>query len=193
MFRIMTIGCLLVTTQANAQLFRRNCVKRVVVQQVVQQVIAAPIQTLFLVAPPSFYGAPSYTPPAEARRRRGDDEQTKQIVDTLSRVVTTLVALEKRVGSIETEISDLQVPPAPPIPPVRIPTIVQEQCSKCHTGDEPKGDFRLSDLGDPNKLLMSQALVANGKMPLDAGDEPMDLAPHVRSELFAALKKMEIQ
>lgn len=185
------IGVLILGSTADAQLFgRRTHVK--IIRQIVQVPVAVPIQTLFLVAPPSYYGTPQYTPPEEARRRGGGYQE---IVDTLSRVVSTLVALEGRITALEErpapEPPEPDEPPPPPLPPVRIPTIVAELCGKCHSGDDIKGDFRLSDLANPNKLLLSLALVANDKMPLDADGNPVELAPHVRHELQAALKKME--
>jgi len=187
MVRVM-IGVLILGSTADAQIFRRRSHVKIV-RQIVQVPVAVPVQTLFLVAPPSYYGTPTYTPPTEARRRWGGNQE---IVDTLSRVVSTLVSLEARITTLE-EKSD-PAPPEPvepPLPDVRIPTVVAEHCGKCHGGDEVKGDFRLSDLANPNKLLMATALVANDKMPLDADGDPVELAPHVRHELQAALKKME--
>lgn len=184
--RILTILLMvLMTQQAEAQIFRRRPMKRVVVRQ---QVLAVPqVQTLFLVAPPSYYGAPQYTPPQEARRRGGNQE----IIDTLARVVSTVVALEGRIAALEESAHEPPEPVDPAFPDVRLPTVIVESCAKCHGGDKSKGDFRLSDLGNPNKLLMAQAMVANAKMPLDAEDDPVELPPHVRAELFQALKKME--
>jgi len=183
-----TIG---VSGQAEAQLFRRRPMKRVIVRQ---QIIAVPqVQTLFLVAPPSYYGVPSYTPPQVAGRRRDHDHA--EIVATLGQIVDKLVALSQRVGAIEDDRVEPVEPPvvAPPQPSVRLPTVVVESCGKCHGGDQSKGDFSLSELGSPNRLLMSLAMVANSKMPLDADGNVVDLAPHVRAELFSALKKMEEQ
>lgn len=182
---LMTLLMVLVTQQADAQLFRRP-MKRVVVRQ--QVLAVSPVQTLFLVAPPSYYGAPSYTPPQEARRRGGGNQE---IIDTLARVVSTIVALEGRIVALEKSTHEPPEPVEPAFPDVRLPTVIVESCAKCHGGDKSKGDFRLSELGNPNKLLMAQAMVANAKMPLDAQSDPVELPPHVRAELFDALKKME--
>lgn len=176
--------------EVEAQLFRRQRpMKRVIVRQ---QIVTVPqVQTLFLVAPPSYYGVPQYTPPQVAGRRRDHDHA--EIVSTLSKVVDTLTSLTARVGALEISVTEPVEPPVviPPPPSVRLPLIVKETCGKCHGGDQSKGEFSLSELGNPNRLLMSQAMVANTKMPLDADGNVLDLAPHVRSELFAALKKME--
>jgi len=186
MVRVM-MTVLILSSIADAQLFRRNRVK--VVRQIVQVPVAVPIQTLFLVAPPSFYGTPQYSPPAEARRRGGGNQE---IIETLSRVVSTLVALEARIAALEeTPVPLPPEPVEPPLPLVRIPTIVSEHCGKCHGGDKSEGKLRLSDLGNPNKLLLARALVANNKMPLDKTGDPVELAPHIRQELIDALKKME--
>jgi len=183
MVRVM-MTVLILSSTADAQLFRRNRVK--IVRQIVQVPVAVPIQTLFLVAPPSYYGTPQYTPPAEARRRGGGNQE---IIETLSRVVSTLVSLEARITALEE--TPVPLPPDPVEPLVRIPTVVAEHCGKCHGGDKSKGELRLSDLGNPNKLLLARALVANSKMPLDKTGDPVELAPHVRQELIDALKKME--
>jgi len=189
---LIVLTIMLVTPQADAQLFRRRPMKRVVVKQ--QVVVVPQVQTLFLVAPPSFYGTPSYTPPQIGRRRDHSHAELVAAVDTLSLVVDKLVALTARVRALESDQDPVEPPVViPPPPPVRLPLIVQETCSKCHGGDQHKGDFSLSELGNPNRLLMSQAMVANNKMPLDADGNVVDLAPHVRAELFQALKKMETQ
>jgi len=133
---MMTV--LILGSTADAQLFRRNRVK--VVRQIVQVPVAVPIQTLFLVAPPSYYGTPQYSPPAEARRRGGGNQE---IIETLSRVVSTLVSLEARIKALEERPDPLPPEPAePPLPPTRIPTIVAEHCGKCHGGDKSKGGLR---------------------------------------------------
>ena len=187
---LIVLAIMLVTPQADAQLFRRSMKSRVVVQQ---QFVAVPqVQTLFLVAPPSYYGVPTYTPPQVGRRR---DHDHNEIVSTLSKIVDTLTSLSARVGVLETNVTEPMEPPVviPPLPSVRLPLVVVESCSKCHGGDEHKGDFSLSQLGNPNRLLMSMAMVANNKMPLDEDGNLVDLAPHVRAELFQALKKMETE
>lgn len=183
---ILTLTITMFASEADAQLFRRRPQKRIVVQQ---QILAIPqVQTLFLVAPPSYYGVPQYTPPQIGRRR---DHDHKEIVDNLGLLVDKLVALTQRVGALEND--EPVEPPVviPPPPLVRLPLIVKESCSKCHGGEEHKGDFSLSELWNPNRLLMSQAMVANNKMPLDADGNVLDLPPHERAELFQALKKME--
>lgn len=187
---ILTLTITMFASEAEAQLFRRRPQKRVIVQQ---QIIAVPqVQTLFLVAPPGYYGVPTYTPPQIGRRR---DHDHNEIVATLGQIVDRLVALSERVGALEDDQIEPVEPPvvAPPQPLVRLPLIVKESCSKCHGGEEHKGDFSLSELWNPNRLLMSQAMVANNKMPLDAEGNVVDLPPHERAELFQALKKMETE
>jgi len=177
-----------IASSADAQLFRRRPMNKVVVQR--QVVVVPQVQTLFLVAPPSFYGTPQYTPPQIGRRR---DHDHNEIVATLGQIVDKLVALSSRVEAIE-RVGPVEPPVVlPPQPLVRLPLVVKESCGKCHGGDAHKGDFSLSELWNPNRLLMSQAMVANNKMPLDADDNVLDLPPHERAELFAALKKMETE
>lgn len=182
---------LMLATAADAQIFRRRMQKQVVVKQVLVQ---SAVQTLFLVAPPSYYGVPAYTPPQAAAARTEPEERLRpdtRVLQTLQKVVETLVSLEERISSLESQPG--QPPPPEPPPLIRIPLVVQENCGKCHSGPEAKGDFNLNALGDPKKLLMSQAMVLNSKMPLDADGEVVELKPYIRAEIFAALKKMESQ
>ena len=151
----------------------------------VAQVQVVPFQTLFLVAPPAYYGTPQYTPPAAAKAVESDDDK---VISALTKIVAALAALEERMNLLDghTGVSSL-----PPAPGPEVPLVVLQNCAKCHTAPEARGGFDLSMLGDPRKALMAEAMVANGKMPLNSDDEPIDLTPVLRKQLIDTLEGMK--
>ena len=182
---------LLIAGQASAACCGQRAIRRPVVVRT-QQVV--PVQTLFLVAPPSFYGAARYTPPAVAKQTRTESEQ---IISALTKIVKALAGLEQRLDAIEAgHVSPVanqysQSGLAPPEPVPVVPLVVLQNCAKCHTAPEAKGGFDLTQLSDPRKALMAEAMVANGKMPLNEDSDPITLTPTLRKQLLNSLKGMK--
>lgn len=187
------------TQDASGQLFRRSRSYKVVVRTQVVPVVPV-VQTLFLVAPPSFYGAATYTPPSTVRQETTVSRTQEQIVDTLTKVVEALAVLELRMDRIEgidghgdngvVPVDDEVVPVQPPEPVVVIPRAIKESCGKCHTRPEAKGDFWLAMLLESRRNLMARAMVANSKMPLDAHGDPATITPALRAKLLHILEGM---
>jgi len=179
------IAVLVLSSTADAQLFRRRAavVKRVVVQQVV----VPQVQTLFLVAPPSYYGAPAYRAPAPAVKAVSSDMQ--QIIESLTLITGALAILEQRLDRIEGGGSDdVHVMPPEPVPAV--PRIIEQQCGMCHTGPEAKGDFQLSSLTTPESRLKAAGKVSLGLMPLDENGQPATITMETRNQLLSALREL---
>ena len=186
------IGAVLLSSTVDAAC----CVQRVIVKRVVQQVIpVVPVQTLFLVAPPSYYGAAQYSPPSAHPAPVKSTSIDEQIVVQLERIAAALGDLEARMDRLEhggngvvpmDDVVPVDDPPPDPIPAA--PLVIHETCGKCHIGQEAKGDFDLSMLTIANRNLMARAMVANGKMPVDAEGHPVTITPDLRSELLRALE-----
>ena len=147
----------------------------------VQQVIAAP-QTLFLVAPPSYYGVPDRTPPAVAGRR---DATNSALVQGMTSMGELLLVLEQRLGRLESRrvVVPLAAPSWPPL--------LSQKCGRCHDGDDPKGGFHLEQLSNPARRLLAQAFVLNAKMPLDADGEAAVISGEDRAAILAAIVSTE--
>jgi len=177
------IFVLVLASTADAQLFRRRAVvKRVVVQQVV----AVPqVQTLFLVAPPSYYGAPAYRAPAPAVKSVESDD-LQQIIESLALIAGALGDLEKRMDRMEGVSADV----LPPQPVPAVPRVIEQQCGKCHTGPEAKGDFELALLITPEARLKAAGKISLGLMPLGEDEQPATIPMETRDQLLSALKEM---
>ena len=189
------IAAMLMTSTAEAAC----CVQRVVVKRVVQQVIpVVPVQTLFLVAPPSYYGAAKYSPPAARPAPVKSTSLDEQIIAQLERIAAALANLEARMDRLEhggndvipvDDVVPVDDPPPEPVPAA--PLVIHENCGKCHIGQEAKGDFDLSMLTIESRNLMARAMVANGKMPIDADGHPVTITRELRSQLLHALEGIE--
>ena len=168
----------------------RTCRTVVVDVQRVQQV-----QTLFLVAPPSYYGAVNYSPPAVAAGSRASNDA--EIVKTLGEIAATLARLQTRVVALEEPAwPQITPPPPPPPPPQPVPAfaaadLIEQRCAKCHTGDEPAGKFSLAELSLSHRADLARAYVANSKMPLDGDNEPIELTPDDRQKLLEAFDTLK--
>jgi hypothetical protein len=167
-----------------------QCCKAVKVQAV-QKVVATkavavvPTQTLFLVAPPSYYGAPQYQAPAPVKSQQ---DRVEELLEAIARGLSNLQA---EVTSQGQRIQALEGadPPVPPVP--AMPLVIQQQCGMCHDGEASEGDFRLSDLTDPRMRARAAGLVSLGKMPRDPEGRGVDVGPQIREQLLAAFREFD--
>lgn len=157
------------------------CAQRVIVRKQVAVPVQT-VQTLFLVAPPSYYGQPSYTPP-KPQQQASQAAESPDVLAILEKIAKGLQNLDERVAALESN-------GPPPVPTPAVPLVIEQQCGKCHTGNEPKGQFDLSMLSDPRKLALATGMVELGKMPRDDSG-PVNLPAETRSQLLSALKGTE--
>ena len=184
--RSIIILALLAST-ADARIFCRSgrcnvrVVRRQVVQQVQQIVPVAPLA--FVLAPgsltqPSSYGTPDYQPPAVAQRQSSSSSSSANAErdKLLTQLVSIVQELSGRVSALEGGTAT--------------PQIVQQHCSKCHTGSEAEGGVTIADILGPLNLK-AQLAVHRGTMPRDAEGKPVPLPTEVRNKLLAFLQSKE--
>lgn len=169
-----------------AQLFRRRCAPavKVIQQQVVQQVVPV-VPVAFVLAQPSQYGVPQYTPPAPVRQSPQVQQQSQQLDSAVRRLGDLILNLDSRLDALEAKIGA-----STPTRPVSIPQVVQQQCAMCHTGAEAKAELTLDMLAEPSKNRSAVQMVESGKMPIGQDDMPIQLEVTERTRLVNALKEM---